>query len=112
MNTQRSISAGSSGKTTNIASSVHASNASPNEIAARFRRSLSVKKPASDLGSQEPDFNYLEALINAASCSSCAFYEKGACHAMPPTNDLVNNNTDASWPKVKQSQWCGFWREA
>lgn len=48
------------------------------------------------------------ALINAAECSTCAFYDiTKTCRAWPP-RPLADGRP--VWPKVSSNDWCGCWR--
>lgn len=54
--------------------------------------------------------NAAEALVNAASCASCAFYERGQCRANPPETSLEDGRP--IWPAVPSGEWCGAWAQA
>ncbi len=84
----------------------------PNETAARFRQSLSNERAAALNGSYLETLNYAEALINAASCSTCAFFDSGECRAQPPHLVVVNGQQEPAWPPVRFDSWCGSWRQA
>ena len=84
----------------------------PNATAARFKNSLSQKEAAAASGEYNDLLNYVEAMINSASCSSCAFHESKRCKAMPPHIFLINDLLKSEWPRVQSDDWCGSWSKA
>lgn len=84
----------------------------PNETAARFRQALSDAEREAANGGYIETLNYAEALINAASCSTCAFYASGQCRAQPPRLVTINGQRESVWPPMPPDGWCGSWRSA
>lgn len=81
----------------------------PNQIAARFRKSLSNARTAASAGGYDAMLNYAEALVNAASCSTCVFYVLGECRAHSPRLVVTNGKREAAYPPTKGDGWCGQW---
>lgn len=87
----------------------------PDERAARFHHALSgiQEEAAGSLSGYDATLNLAEALVNAARCCDCAFFERSdkACHAYPAR---IGAGGVGVWPKVPPPplDWCGGWRAA
>lgn len=90
----------------------HAHFIKPDETAARFRQALPEAEREAANGGYIETLNYAEALVNAASCSTCAFFAGGECRAQPPRLVVVNGLRESAWPVVSRDGWCGSWRQS
>lgn len=84
----------------------------PNEFAVNFRKALpEAERKAATRGYTEV-LNWAEALVNAASCRTCAFFDSGDCRARSPRLLVVNGERQSAWPPMHPDGYCGDWREA
>ena len=86
--------------------------AKPNGTAARFAKLLPNARAAASTGGYNETLNYAEALVNAASCSTCAFYLLGECRAHAPRLVIANSKREAAYPPANSDGWCGSWVSA
>lgn len=85
----------------------------PDATPARYRKDLPGFAAAAEAAPNDcsKQIDHVEALLNAATCSTCAFREFGdkTCRAHPP-RPLSDGRP--VWPTVGGNDWCGLWSKS
>jgi hypothetical protein len=85
----------------------------PDPTPARYRQDLPDLTAAAeaDPNDSSKQIDHVEALLNAASCSTCAFrnYQDKTCRVHPPR---PLSDGCPVWPTVAGDDWCGLWSKS